>query len=377
MLLSLLLPAALAGETTFTPMPVGGVSTDFGLGYGAYGLLVRQGETEQDLYRLRVGLQFFFSTGDYQDHWLKLDAPGVFGSPWRVDLLAGWEAWQRAAYFGHGGVGTRFRPERTRALRYDYDIRGGKLLTNLRRQLGGDWSAFGTGFVRLARVTPYPGSQLDRDQPSGIEGGLYTRFALGVMFDSRDTLPKTTQGVFSELSVRASHPWLGSDWRALGVNLTDRRYWDLRGDGRLVLTNRGILDLRFGDEPFFMSQVLGSSSWVELGGPWALRGYAQGRFRGDAALLLSPELRWTVHTLHIRQHALDLIPTPFVDIARVWSWDEPDLPEQWKAAVGLGARFAWNDDMVLRADMALGLERYEDGGQGLVPGVYFMFDHPY
>ena len=136
-----------------------------------------------------------------------------------------------------------------------------------------------------------------------------------------------------------------------------------------------VADVRFGEEPFFMAHILGGSRWLALGGPDLLRGFPEGRFRGDGALVVAEELRWTAHVLNIRGHSLGLAPTPFFEVGRVWLRGEDDPWWHVHGDAGLGLRFIWDEDLVIRWDTAIGLEEYDELSPVL--GMWFMFDHPF
>ena len=352
---------------SFAPLPILDYSSDHGFGYGGVAQAVWR-PIEEEPPKLTVGVQLMWTTRAYRDHWLKLD--WRINDTWRVEGVGGFRAWDYAPYFGEGHAPIELDPEETR---YAYCITGARVLLNVRRRLSGPFEFFATGFLRTAEINAWPGSVLE-DQGS-FEDGRYLSLAAGLLVDSRDALPSPTAGHLAELSVRASHPWLGSEFAGGGVNLTERVY--LSRSEALVWASKATLDLRWGETPFFASHILGGSQWTALGGPWMLRGYPEGRFRGDGALLVSTELRWTVHTLHLRGHSVGLMPTPFVDAGRVWQWDKRQVSALPAVNGGLGARFVWDEDIVLRIDTAVGVERLETGQLGPSFGIWTMMDHPF
>ena len=366
----LLVATAVAGDWSFTPLPIGDYSSDHGVGYGGYLQVVRRAEPEAEAYQLRLGLQLFWSTGRYRNHWLKADAPSIGGGPWSVEGEAGWEAWEFAPYFGRGnGVVLEVEaPE----LRYAYDIDGGYGILSLRRDLVGAWDVFATGVYRRAWVRPYADSLLDEEAPFGVDGGHAGRLGLGLIHDTRVGSPDPRSGHATELSVRLGR---GLGVHTLGLTAVDRRFLSL-SDG-LVLATQALVDLRLGEEPFFISHVAGGSRWLALGGPDLLRGYPEGRFRGDGAVVAAAELRWTCWVLGLRGHSLALVPSPFVEIGRVVRYGEGDPWTHLQPDVGLGQRFVWDEELVVRWDMAVGREVLEDGTLEPTVGIWFMFDHAF
>jgi len=243
------------------------------------------------------------------------------------------------------------------------------VLGAFRRDLVGDWDAFATTAFRVASVDPYPASALVLDRPAGMDGGQAWRVGVGAMHDTRKGLPDPKAGHATELSVR-----VGQD-RVFGATLVDRRFLTLT-EG-LVLANQLLVDGRRGEEPFWMAHIVGGSRWIALGGPDLLRGFPEGRFRGHAALVEALELRWSARTFGIRGHSLEFVPSPFVEAGRVWAEGDTDALTHLHADAGLGLRFIWDRDLVVRWDTAVGREEYADGTTGPILGVWFMFDHAF
>jgi hypothetical protein len=374
-------------------LPLVAFSSDTGPGGGFYALYVRKNpEDPNGLWKMRLSTQLYATSRGYRDHWVKLDVPNIFGSSFRWDIMAGWERWDYAPYYGYGNNTDRIPPadieaqfgEEALKQYYYYKLDGAKVLTNLRRNLGGDFDLFMNYYMRFANITPYENSLLNEEQPLGVGSGLYTRLSVGVMLDTRNTEPTPTKGMFSEVSVRASAPWTASVWdgaqhSTYGVNLIDRRYFNLVGDGRVVLANRVIVDMRWGEDPFYMQDMLGGSQWISTGGNMAWRGYSWGRFRGDAVAIWTPELRTKVVRIGGEKHGLEIMAVPFMDLGRVWLWEgeEGDEPSHLHLAGGLGTRWIWDKDMVIRADIGFGREEFQDGTTDSNMGIYLTFDHPF
>jgi hypothetical protein len=393
-------------EWSLAGLPIANFSTDTGVGYGLYGTVVHNNASPEssDPYRARVALQFFQTTKKYQDHNLKVDFPGIFGSKYRYDLLVGYEAWKQATYYGYGNLSPR-QPladadlcrEEPREIPegsvcadyYQFDVRWWRVLTNLRRDIGGPWQVFGQYMFRAATVDSYEGSLFAQDVPVGEEGGLYGRLGAGVMYDTRDQEPSPTSGVFAEASARVSSPVVGSRWTVFGGNVTVRHWHGFGGESKpLVFANRVVLDAKRGDEPFFSAQLLGGSQFVEVGGSNNLRGLPNSRFRGDVFALWTPELRWT----YAHWGPLDWMLVPYFDVGRVFLWkDSPALSDGYALpddqllhlhyTAGLGARFQLGTNMLVRLDTAFGAEEYGLGNNvtEVKPnfGFYLVFDHPF
>jgi hypothetical protein len=383
-------------------LPTPNYDSDNGFGYGAFAAVYNYGPEGpgEDPYKAKIAAQFFQTTRWYMDHFVDLDFPSLLHTRLRWDLKAEYEAWDHANYFGRGNFLPRLQDADLPNELYDqYALNSAKTLTNLRIPIRGDWEALVSYRFRLAWPDPYPDSMLEHLQPVGYDGGFYSQLSAGVVYDSRDREPSPTAGMFTEVSLSTANPLIGSRFSVVGANFTDRRFYSLVSNDRLVLANRFIADFRSGDVPFFEDWVLGGTQAVEIGGELSMRGLDAGRYRDDLILMLDPELRWTfLHTSVLKKNTLDIMAVPFADVCRVWAFEkeEPDAITHLHYTGGLGARFAWNDNFLVRLDVAYGVEEYaplgttpsqvESNPIGVDPdevvrqpnlGFYLTFDHPY
>lgn len=370
-------------------IPLVNFTTDRGVGYGLYAAVFHHGAegAAPNPYRTSVGGQFYETSGGYAYHKLLLDMFDAFGTTMRLDARAGYESWDSAWYFGQGNQTPRLRPDDTPENFYASDVTSLWWITNVRLPVKGPVDLFGGVTVRSADVTIYPGSRLDQERPAGHEGGRYHLAQVGVIVDTRDVEPSTTEGVFSEVSLRAAHSWLGSEWSLWGLNATHRQWWRLDDAGDWVLAVRAGLDGRFGGEaPFFHQHVLGGSQWVELGGNMALRGLPFGRIRGAHSAYGQLELRWSAAQLRWSTRSFRLLAVSFADTARVFSPGERDHLAHLRWSVGGGLRLIYNEVFIVRFDVAVGQEEYTDSADPLgtdiaqrdsVLGIYAMVGHPF
>ena len=208
----------------------------------------------------------------------------------------------------------------------------------------------------------------------------------GLMVDTRNKEPNTHQGIFSELSFRLSHPYLGSKWSYWGGNLTHRQWVPILKQGRLVLAYRVGLDLQMGGMPFFHQHVLGGSQWVDVGGNLAFRGLPNGRFRGNLTAYSNVEMRGLPFTVHLFKQQFDIYTVAFMDVGRVWLFDEESDPTALHTSFGAGPRLSYNDLFVVRLDVAVAFEDYTSPQTPLgtssndrrpILGVYGIVNHPF
>ena len=241
--------------------------------------------------------------------------------------------------------------------------------------------------IRSADVGLYPGSRLDLERPAGHEGGRYHLATIGVILDTRDVEPSTTRGVFTEVSIRGAHAWLGSEWDLWGLNATHRQWWRLDDHGDWVLALRLGLDGRFGGEtPFFHQHILGGSQWVQIGGNMALRGLPFGRIRGDISSYGQLELRWSAARFLWGTRSFRMMVVSFADTARVFSSGDEDSLGHLRWSGGGGLRLVYNEVFIVRFDVAMGQEEYTAAADPLgtevarrdsVLGIYAMVGHPF
>ena len=128
---------------------------------------------------------------------------------------------------------------------------------------------------------------------------------------------------------------------------------------------------------------MGGSQWVELGGNSMLRGLPFGRYRGNLTAYKTTELRWDFWRFNVRKARFKALAVPFIELGRVWKWGEDDDLLHLHGTTGAGLRFIYNDVFVMRFDVALGLEEYQDVDNGElaayrpVLGIYAIVNHPF
>jgi hypothetical protein len=396
LLLALLIVRPVQAETRtgvdFFGFPVFSYTTTDGFGYGANAMIVNRGPngSGDEPYLAEIMAQYFSTTLGYQNHRLELDFPRMLGTPFRWNMRVGYEAWTAAPYFGEGNFLPRLYADLTPLDYYLFAYRSFRGRTNVRVLVSDPVELFAAYSFRLVHVDAYPGSLLALERPTGIEGGVMSEVGLGALVDTRDRESSPRHGVFSEGSVRAAGPLVGSAWTWVGLDLTDRRWIPLDKEKRLILANRVILDGRSGQVPFFEESAIAGTVPVSIGGQSTLRGLPTGRYRGDAAALLDTELRWTVLTVHPLGFQVDATLVPFLDTGRVFLVAEESDP-WWHlhTTLGLGGRLELKETFVARADFGFGREEYVPRGlspsqttlpnvqRGWVVNVTMMMGQPF
>ena len=383
-------PEETTAENSIAVVPLVNFTTDRGVGYGAYGAVFHLGpEGPGDApYLAQIGAQFYRTTGGYQDHKLVVDLPRLKDGAFRANIQVGLETWDGAFYFGQGNLLPRVRPADTPENYYAFGLDSLRVVSNVRTPIGGQFELFTGHLARGAEITVYPDSRLEADQPTGVEGGWISQLQAGLLIDSRDHEISPTEGLYSEVSMRVSHPVLGSTWTLWGANITNRQYHTL-GQSKLVLAMREAIDIQRGETPFFHQIVMGGSEWVDIGGPIAMRGLPIGRYRGANTAYGDAELRWGIKDFSSRRSSYRLFLVSFIGGARIFDAGEDgglfegDLAH---GGAGGGIRLLYDEVFLVRVDIAAGRETYTDPADPLstavaerawVPGVYVAFNAPY
>jgi len=370
--LALLLTVALAAEERAAyAVPLLSYDSNLKLGYGGYGQVVQGDPSGQRPFLASVDVQFYRTTGGYSNHFVRFDLPGIADSRFRLGGELRFVRWAQAPFYG---VGT----SAPRPLQVDeqvwYQQQRLSWRSTVRVQLVGDAELLVQYDIRREQVDPYPDSLLEEQQPTGIEGGTYAWAALGFVWDRSDHEIDPRQGLAIDASARLAHPWLGSDWTVPGMNARVRAYRPL-GDS-LVLASHGMVDLRWGDEPFFNPAYAGGLGRGVVGGRWLLKGLAEERYRVNNMVFANLELRWSFWSPTLRNAPTRWMLVPFVDAGRLWMWEESTATPWVHVTGGAGLRINVKDLIVFRVDVGLAVDETVAGRQAQVQ-TYLLAEHPF
>ena len=368
-------------------LPLLSFTSDRGTGYGAYAAAFLRGDISPEQkapYHLSLGGQFYQTTGGYAFHKLLFDIPNVAKSGIRLDLDSGYESWDSAWYFGLGNRLPRLRAEDVSDAYYTFKAESIWVVPNVRIPVNQTIWLFGGLVLRKTDIDVYSDTKLAADNPKGVLGGNLSQLQLGVMLDTRNREPDTQSGVFSEISFRFAHRVSGSDYSMWGFNTTHRQWHPLTQNKSLVLALRLGLDIQGGALPFFHQHILGGSQRVEVGGNVVLRGFPNGRFRGNITAYNNTELRWQFFSWTRERSTYAFLLVPFADLGRVWLQGEDDKLSHIHGSVGSGLRFVYNSVFVVRFDVASALEEFATPAEqnsvkerGFVMGIYAIVNHPF
>ena len=383
-------------DSYFTGFPAIGWDPETGFNYGAALQWFDNGSTNSPFfrytpYRKRVALAAVGSTGGSTRAALGFDLPYVNDTPWRIRTAIFFDQNKYENYFGIGEstLGPLTYPgspltydnfdEYQKALnqnvngqtwaRYNEygNTKAGGVFT-VERDYWGGWLRPQVGFqFGHVDVHDYTGedvngavmqpTRLFTDQQAGkvigFNGGWDNAFKVGLTFDSRDFEPDPASGVMLQAVGRISNEALGSSFNYEQVTLSGRGYQNLLGQsGRLVLAERVLYTMQFGDVPFYSAPTIPSTDGdiTGLGGFNTMRGFVTDRFVGDAAALVNGELRWSFGEKMLWGQHLRFMLVPFVDTGRVFNSVSDTTFSDWKLDGGIGFRLAWNLSTVISFD---------------------------
>jgi hypothetical protein len=389
-----------AEDFSFSGIPAVNYVADNGLGLGLLAAgYWSDGRTLP--YRTAVMVQLFATSKLVQDSHVTVDALRVLDLPLRLGARAGFLASLTQNYCGEGGDVTCDETTARRAAaaaglenddddddddwdrfvrryyqrrflnpyafvqgRYALLERGAHQPLRVELTAGYRASYFVPGTIFFdedgdgtADLRPYAGSLYASVYPDG-EPGLSSLVSLGVMFDSRDREPSPTRGWWTEASVRATTPGLSS-WSYAGFHVTVRGFtpvsWAGHGlDERVVLAHRLVFDGIVGDAPVQdLARLGGSLDTYAFGGADVGRGIRVQRYLGALKVLDQAELRWRFAEWSALGQTLAFTAVGFLDTGLVG--DRLFAPRHVGVAAGGGAalRVAWNENFVIRCDVAV------------------------
>ncbi|MBX3226945.1 MAG: BamA/TamA family outer membrane protein [Labilithrix sp.] len=374
-----------------------------GVGGGATGYIHYNGTRsdpffEYTSYRARLGLKGEYTTGNAAGVSLKLDAPFIANTAWRLKIDGKFESTPNNLYFGltertlepfpehkystyaaslarsrPGGPGEA--PVVTDSLRHLFLEREWMLnLKGERVVLDGNWRVLaGYEIQHLTYETyenvrtngvPNGRSLLRADAEAGraigLAGGRVSLVQLSLMYDTRDFDPDPYRGFFFEWGNEHSARYTGSEYTFHKMLFQARHYLPIapRALKRTLLATRvGYGTIISGDAPFFeyQDQWSAEGSIRALGGAQTLRGFKANRFLGRTVGFVNIEFRTRFADFDWLGQNITLTAAPFLDLGSIG--DEVLLVKPTiRAAAGAGLRVGWNRSTVIVADAAFSRE---------------------
>ncbi|MCC5813409.1 MAG: BamA/TamA family outer membrane protein [Leptospira sp.] len=208
---------------------------------------------------------------------------------------------------------------------------------------------------------------------SGFDGGDTVMLAFAIIYDTRDLEPDPSRGIFLEYSHEISDHWMGSDFSFNKQLVQLSHFQPILPEyfKRVTLASNFMFGNIFGSNINFMEMFdLSSQSQVGgtpvLGGDYALRGFRLHRFVAPVTGMAQFELRTRLADFKLGDQSFTFSLVPLYDVGRVWDRMEEVQAKGWRVSRGIGARLAWNQSTIIRADYAMSDEDKQ---------FFFGFDH--
>lgn len=393
------------------PFPALGGNTDIGFSFGVDGRLSRL-EGDYSPYRYSIHLNASLSVkrhpdGGYElpkhDYRLDVDFPGLAGGLLRVLAEGGFGRIVNAGWYGLAGLSDPDPLSRSdlAELLDEAGISG-------RRYQWVNMSAFGgvdlrwrlsddvpiellTGLTfRYMMPQAYDVSLLREDlryrypdgSPvlKGYEWHPLVQLRVGLLWDRRDHEIAPTRGTYVEVSTRGSLAFPPDETLAfMGLTADFRLFVPLIDRQRLVFASRVVLDMQFGEVPFYELAWLGAFDRMGFAGEQVIRGSPEGRRAGVGKLMGSAELRSLFAPFRLFGMNMVFGLLFFVAVGHSWTtlapeppFDGPGRASAWGAGMGLLLR--WGETIMVRIEAAYSPDATD---AGLPVGIYFTLGHAF
>jgi outer membrane protein assembly factor BamA len=157
--------------------------------------------------------------------------------------------------------------------------------------------------------------------------------------DSRDNVQFPTHGIFMNFKNQFYRDWVGSDVDFTKFQVSYTHFFDLKKDHSHVLLGRFNTEIGTGDVPFQGQSVIGRDD---------LRGYSQGKYRGNQVYALQSEYRWMFN-----KSKFGLVS--FVGVASAVNKFGDILSSELLPGIGAGVRYRLLPDMKVNIGLDIGV----------------------
>jgi len=271
--------------------------------------------------------------------------------------------------------------------RFQYVYMAPETRLNMRLRLSDTLSLMTGVHGRYVMPGAYPGSRFDTDRRLVTDGEPVLRgtddhglalAAVGLLWDTRDDETVPTIGFFHELSLRGAVGFGDTAEFGYGGLTTHLRFFVPLAHQYLILGLRVLLDVLFGDPPFYELSKGGAFFPTELpGGQDGIRGVPAGRYSGDIKLVGSIEFRSMFWSFHLLGTPLRLGAAAVFDWGRIWTTGPEGaradgIGSGLKFGVGGGIHWQWGRSALFRFELAWSPDA--DAASPHVPlGAYVAF----
>ncbi len=367
----------------FNLLPVGGGTTDIGIG-GGYFMGYDRVSPGHAPYEWNIESAAFvtFAPGagggvvvPYQDFYLKITVPRFLLPTLALEIRPAYSWETTLRYYGLGNSSSSLPPAGAPSKYFEYGRLHPEVDVELRWGFV-DHVIGRTGVRYIQNWFQVPvDSKLAQDRLTGsaeVKGLLGSTapsgVALvdyGVQFDNRDNDVSTHAGMFHSLDVQLSPG--GTSWLPYRyVEATaDMRFYVPIWKPRITLAGRVVGDVLVGDPPFYALTCFEDT--YAIGGLNGVRGVPGQRYYGKVKALGNLEIRTELASFHALRKPMVFGVVGFLDGGRVWADTRPQ-PELdghgvgLKYGVGGGLRLQSGSAFVIRLDVAWSPDATPVGG---------------
>ncbi|MGL5081886.1 MAG: ShlB/FhaC/HecB family hemolysin secretion/activation protein [Microcoleaceae cyanobacterium] len=228
--------------------------------------------------------------------------------------------------------------------------------------------ALGIVLARRESDTAIAGVNAPLSRGADAEG----KTRLSIVRLSQDYVNRTAAQVFA---VRSQFSFgVGLLDATLNGNQPDSEYFAWRGQAQWLRALAPDTLLLVRSDIQLSTEELVPLEQIGLGGFETVRGYRQDLLLRDNALFASAELRYPILKTSDNKSILHL--TPFVDFGQAWSNDSDfELEPRTLLSMGLGLRWQYTDQLIIRADWGIPLLEVDDRDRTLQEqGLYFSVE---
>jgi outer membrane protein assembly factor BamA len=165
--------------------------------------------------------------------------------------------------------------------------------------------------------------------------------SFSVSMDKRSNVYYPRKGIFANINFDVFPEWIGNENQSSSLDVDYNQYFSVRSD-RDILAARFYAGIGFGDINFNQQKYIGNDD---------LRGYMDGKYRGESVMALQAEYRWNFYK--------NFGAVGFAGIATVFGAINEEQNGMILPSVGAGVRYKLMGDMVsVGMDFAVGKDDY-------------------
>jgi outer membrane protein assembly factor BamA len=373
-----------APRNEFNVVPVGGGTTDIGIGGGYFAGFARvQRGVEPYVWNLESSGFLTFAPGDggglalpYQDLNLKLTVPRFAGSTMQLEIRSEYSWETTLNYFGLGNASSAALPAAAPHKYFMYGRLHPELEVDLRWRIvdhldGRIGVRYTQNWLQVADNSKLAGDfRAGSEEVKGLLGSTAMHgvavLHYGIQWDTRDNDVSTHRGRYDSLNVMLSPGGAGTflPYQYAEATATTRVFIPI-WKSRVTLAGRLVADVLYGHPPFYeLSRFDGTYA---IGGLYGVRGVPGQRYYGKVKALGNVELRTEIVSFHALGKLLLFGIVGFFDAGRVWAdiGIHPELDGKGiglKYGVGGGVRIQSGSAFVIRADVAWSPDASPVGG---------------